>query len=79
MKFRLSDADPRHLSARPFIILLIGFALFFISGWFAVMGLGGWVAWFGVVLGLALVVIGGAAAVREKRDQQLAADDQEHA
>lgn len=67
-KFRLGDLDPRHLSVRPFLCLLLGFALFFVAGWFLVMGLGGWWAWLAFAAGLALLAVGVWAATREKRE-----------
>lgn len=70
MKFRLSDADPRHLSARPFLCLLAGVGAFGVSGWFLTMDIGPRWAW-GLVCVAALVAIlaGVMAARTELRDR----------
>ncbi len=66
-KFHLTDLDPRHLSARPFLCILIGAGAFAIAGWCVAM-LGGWWPWLLALAGLALIGAGAWAAAKEKRD-----------
>jgi hypothetical protein len=76
-KLSLTDLDPRHLSAKPFACIALGSAAFCIAGWFVAM-FGGWLWWVVALAGLALIGLGGYAAVKEKRALE-ATEPEEHA
>jgi hypothetical protein len=75
MKFRLTDADPRHLAAAAIVALAAGFVLFFAAGYCVIWRIGGYWAWAGCAIGFVLLCAGGVAMGREKQD----ADDADEA
>jgi membrane protein implicated in regulation of membrane protease activity len=79
MKLRLGDLDPRNLSAKPFLCLLIGVGAFCISGWSLTMDVGPRWVWAVVVIAAFALIFAGIMAARREMRERDAAEDEEHA